>query len=217
MIANPFAKILIDVGAVKLSAHQPFKYASGLVGPIYCDNRMLLSHPKERKEIIFGLSELARRLPSFDQLAGLATAGIPHAAFMADILDAPMCYIRSKPKEHGRGNQVEGDLKTGQKLLLIEDLVNQGSSLKEAVDGARRQGLIVTDCLSIVTYQTKKSYEVCHDLEIKLHSLVTFDDLINTAFLAKQITDADILMLKEWHDDPKVWSVKWSHLTLSKN
>lgn len=206
---NKYAEALLQLGAVKLSPQNPFLYASGLRGPMYCDNRALLSHPKERNLIIDGLIEQQNSL-SYQQLAGLATAGIPHAAMMADRLSKPMCYVRSKAKEHGRGNQVEGDITQGEKVLMVEDLVNQGSSLKDAVAGVRKADLLVDDCLCIVDYQMPKAKLVCQELGIKLHALVTFEELIHSALAMKVITDADILTLKNWHNDPENWSKQWS-------
>lgn len=206
---NPFAKILFEIEAVKLSPTKPFHYASGLKGPIYCDNRTLLTRTSERKKIIDGLIELSQS-KNYHCIAGLATAGIAHASMMALILDKPLCYIRSKPKDHGRGNQVEGNPPMGAELLLIEDLVNQASSLADAVKGARLAGFVVNDCLSIVDYETKASRQVLQDLDITLTSLVTFSDLIETALELQSISSADILTLREWHYDPKSWSNRFS-------
>lgn len=202
---NSFAQILFEIDAVKLSPTEPFTYASGLKGPIYCDNRTLLSKISERKKIIEGLVILSKQ-KNYDCLAGLATAGIPHASMMALLLEKPLCYIRSKPKDHGKGNQVEGSPAPGSRLLLIEDLVNQASSLSDAVNGARKAGFIVEDCLSIVDYETVTSRQVLQELGVKLTALVTFSDLIATAHEMKTISSADILALKEWHRDPKAWS-----------
>lgn len=206
---NQYAHALLKLGAVKLSPQNPFLYASGLKGPMYCDNRALLSHPVSRNLIIDGLIHLQNGL-DYNQLAGLATAGIPHAAMMADRLKKPMCYVRSKPKEHGRGNQVEGDVSPGETVLMIEDLVNQGSSLRDAVNGVRKADLKVVDCLCIVNYQMPKAKSTCEELEIKLHSLVTFEDLIQAALELNVVTNADILTLKNWHNDPEAWSKQWS-------
>lgn len=202
---NEYAKILFDINAVKISVDKPFTYASGLKGPLYCDNRTLLTHVFEHKKIIAGLVELAKN-ENYDCLAGLATAGIPHAAMMAFVLSKPLCYIRSKPKEHGRGNQVEGNPNPNARLLLIEDLINQASSLNDAVNGARKAGFVVQSCLSIVDYQSQAAQNVLQYLGIKLTSLVTFSDLIETAHELNRITSADILALKNWHQNPKAWS-----------
>lgn len=206
---NTFAKILFEIDAVKLSPAKPFTYASGLKGPIYCDNRTLLTNVSERRKIVEGLIEVAQQ-KNYDCLAGLATAGIPHASMMALLLEKPLCYIRSKPKDHGKGNQVEGSPAPQSRLLLIEDLVNQASSLSDAVLGARKAGFIVDECLSIVDYETTASKQVLDELNIKLTALVTFTDLIETAHEMKSISSADILTLKEWHRDPKIWSQKFS-------
>lgn len=202
---NPYARILFEINAVVLSPGAPFTYASGLKGPIYCDNRTLLTHVLEREKIIAGLVAEANII-NFDCLAGLATAGIPHASMMAVSMKKPMCYVRSKPKEHGKGNQVEGSPAPQSKLLLIEDLVNQGSSLKDAVLGVRRSGFAVDRCLAIVNYETTKAKEVLQELNVNLSALVTFTDLINCAQELGRISSADILTLKEWQLDPVKWS-----------
>ncbi len=206
---NNYAKILFEIDAIKISMENPFTYASGLRGPLYCDNRKLLTNVAEHRKIIDGLIQLSNT-KRYDCLAGLATAGIPHASMMALLLSKPLCYIRSKPKEHGKGNQVEGSPVLNSRLLLIEDLVNQASSLNDAVIGARNAGFIVENCLSIVDYQTQVSQKVLAELAVSLSSLVTFSELIETAHEIGKISSADILRLKEWHHDPKEWSDKFT-------
>ncbi len=203
---NIFAKILFEIEAVKVSPNQPFQYASGLIGPIYCDNRILLAYPEQREKIIEGLINLANQI-NYDAFAGLATAGIPHAAMMADRLQMPMCYVRSKPKEHGKGNQVEGFQKMGSSVLIVEDLVNQASSLKNSYHGIIQSGLKCSNAICIVDYQTSASKRVLQDLALELSSLVNFHDILSTAKELKIISDTDILNLQEWHVDPEKWSM----------
>ncbi len=200
------AKLLLEMGCVKISPSNPFTYASGLQGPIYCDNRKILSHPKHRAQIVSYLKELVSSLNlEYDHLAGLATAGIPHAAFLAHEMDKSMVYVRSKPKTHGKGNQVEGDYKSGQKVLLVEDLVNQASSLVDAVEGVKKEGLEIVGCICIVDYQMNKAKERVNDLGIKLFSLTNFESLVNVLNQNGQLTDQENESLKKWHQDPKNW------------
>lgn len=201
------ANILLEIGCVKFNPSRPFTYASGLKGPIYCDNRLLLSYPKQRELVVSAFLELIKdKGIKFDSLAGIATAGIPHAAFLAQSLSLPMQYIRSKAKEHGRRNQVEGDFKPGQKALLVEDLINQGSSLREAVLGARESGLVVTDCLCIVDYQMETSKLVANELGLELHTLTNFESLMQAALINGDLKQDQIDLLRSWQRDPKNWS-----------
>ena len=197
------ASLLIDMGCLQLSPDNPFTYASGLKGPIYCDNRLSLSYPNNRKKIIQTFVEIIQENHiEFDLLAGLATAGIPHAAMIAHELSAPMIYIRSKPKGHGKGNMIEGKFEKGNKALLVEDLVNQGSSLEKAIIGAREAGLVVNTCLSIVDYQMVAAHEVLQRHDVKLVSLTNFEAILS----ASKLDDAQKKILESWHHDPKNWS-----------
>ncbi|MFZ8932978.1 MAG: orotate phosphoribosyltransferase [Bacteriovoracaceae bacterium] len=200
------AKLLLDVGCVKISPSNPFTYASGLKGPIYCDNRKILSHPESRSQIVNNLKELVTSLDlNFDHLAGLATAGIPHAAFLAHELNKSMVYVRSKPKGHGKGNQVEGDYGPGQKVLLVEDLVNQASSLVDAVNGVKKEGLEVVGCVCIVDYQMETAKKRLEEMGINLFSLTNFESLVNVLNQNGQLTEQENELLVSWHKDPKNW------------
>jgi orotate phosphoribosyltransferase len=201
------AKNLITLGAVKFSPNNPFTYASGLKGPIYCDNRIILSHVKFRDLVIDSFIELIKKNKlDYDLLGGIATAGIPHAAFIADRLKMPMVYVRPKAKEHGRKNQVEGDFKSGQRVLLFEDLVNQGSSLEESMHGLTGAELKCSSCLCVVDYQMQSAQTKLAELEMKLYSLTNFSSLITGAFELNLIDHDGMNLLKEWHTDPKAWS-----------
>ena len=202
-----FAKILLSIGAVEVRPQRPFTYASGLKGPIYCDNRKILAFPNERRMIRDGLAELVKEMGiQFDQIAGLATAGIPHGAFLADRLQKPMVYIRSKAKGHGRGNQIEGAYHPRQKLLLIEDLVNQGSSLDTAMKGVQNADLTASACLCIVSYQMEKASQVFKKWDLPWASLTDFDHICLAAEQTGAISKEDIELLKKWRIDPKQWS-----------
>lgn len=201
------ARGLIRENCVKFAPHNPFTYASGLKGPIYCDNRLILSHVDFRDKIVQSfLKVIEENFLQFDFVGGVATAGIPHAAFIADRLRRPMIYIRPKPKDHGQKNQVEGDYLPGQSVLLIEDLVNQGSSLVLAKQGLEQAGLISTQCLSIVDYQMRQASDKLNELSLTLFSLTDFEHLVNAA-LELQFIDLDgKKLLMDWHADPKEWS-----------
>jgi orotate phosphoribosyltransferase len=201
------AKNLIKLGAVKFSPNNPFTYASGLKGPIYCDNRLILSHVDFRDQVIEGLGKLIKENGlDYDLLGGIATAGIPYAAFLADRLKMPMVYVRPKAKDHGRKNQVEGDFRPGQKVILFEDLVNAGSSLEESKKGLSASELKCDFCLCIVDYEMEIAKTRLSDLSIQLYSLTDFTSLTKAAFELNLVTEEGLSLLKRWHTDPKKWS-----------
>ncbi len=139
-VEQSIAKDLLEIEAVFLNPSNPFTWASGIKSPIYCDNRITMSYPKVRKEIAKGLaSKIKEAYPEVQVIAGTATAGIPHAAWVAEILDLPMVYIRSKAKDHGKGNQIEGRIFEGQKMVVIEDLISTGGSVLEAAEAAKEK------------------------------------------------------------------------------
>lgn len=201
------ARELIKKGCVKFSPQNPFTYASGLKGPIYCDNRLILSHVDFREKIIQSFLDIIIKYSlQFDLIGGIATAGIPHAAFIADRLKVPMVYVRPKAKEHGKKNQVEGDYHPNQSVILVEDLVNQGSSLADAMTGVIDAGLNSSQCLCIVDYQMGAALKRLNDLSLSLYSLTDFDHLILAAFELKFIDTDGKKLLTDWHTDPKEWS-----------
>lgn len=204
-----FAKLLLRIGAVEVRPHKPFTYASGLRGPIYCDNRRILAFPNERRMIRDGLKSLLESSGwRYDQLAGLATAGIPHAALLADLLEKPMVYIRSKAKGHGRGNQIEGMYRSGEKLVLVEDLINQGSSLNQALNGVTQAGLQAVGCLSIVSYQMPAAEAISKKWSLPTLSLTDFDSLCIAAGELGILSEKEIDLLVQWRSDSRAWSAQ---------
>jgi orotate phosphoribosyltransferase len=201
------AKALIQKNCVKFSAQNPFTYASGLKGPIYCDNRLILSHVDFREVVIDAfISLIDEQKFKFDLIGGIATAGIPHASFIADRLKLPMVYVRPKAKEHGKKNQVEGEFAKGQRVLLVEDLVNQGSSLADAMRGIEDCELTSINCLAVVDYQMAEAHKRLSDLKLKLFSLTDFEHLVLAAIELNLITQGDRELLMNWHADPKGWA-----------
>ena len=201
------ARGLIEKGCVKLSPQNPFTYASGLKGPIYCDNRLILSHVDFREKVIESFLELIKNHSlQFDLIGGIATAGIPYAAFIADRLKLPMIYVRPKAKEHGKKNQVEGDYRPNQSVILVEDLVNQGSSLADAMFGVNQAELNSSQCLCIVDYQMGEAAKRLSELSLSLYSLTDFEHLVAAAFEMKLIDSEGRKLLIDWHADPKEWS-----------
>lgn len=194
------AKNLLELGCVKFSPEKPFVYASGLSGPIYCDNRMILSHVTFRDTVIENFQNIIEKENlAYDLLGGIATAGIPYAAIVADRLKKPMIYIRPKAKGHGKKNQVEGDFNHGQSVLLFEDLVNQGSSIIDALNGLKEAGLHSSVCLSIVDYQMPVAQKNLSEAQIRLVPLTDFSTLVEMAFELELINLENKIELYKWH------------------
>lgn len=206
MIEKNIAKDLLAIEAVFLSPNEPFTWASGLKSPIYCDNRITMSYPKVRKAIAQGLAEkIKQAFPDVEVIAGTATAGIPHAAWVAEILDLPMVYIRSKAKDHGKGNQIEGRIFEGQKMVVIEDLISTGQSVLEATEAAKREGADVLGVTAIFTYELPAGEENFAKAELPLFTLTNYSVLIETALAEKYIDEAELTLLKEWKKNPADW------------
>lgn len=203
-LENKIAKALLEVGAVELKPNDLFTWASGIKSPIYCDNRITMSSPTIRKEIAQGLAQaIEKNFPGTEAVAGTATAGIPHAAWVSDVLELPMMYVRSKAKEHGRGNQIEGKIVAGQKVVVIEDLISTGSSSLVAVEALRNAGFVVLGVVSIFTYGLSKAEQAFEEAGISFVSLTNYDALTNAAREAGTITDEDLPSLSKWHNDLK--------------
>ena len=176
------AKDLLSIGAVFLRPEQPFTWASGIKSPIYCDNRLTLTAPEVRNHVEEGLAELIRKhYPEVEVLMGTSTAGIAHAAITATILNLPMGYVRSGSKDHGRGNQIEGQLEKGQKVVVVEDLISTGGSCIEVVEALRNAGADVLGIVSIFTYGMQKGLDRLAAAEAKNYSLSNLDALVEVA------------------------------------
>ena len=176
------AKDLLSIGAVFLRPEQPFTWASGIKSPIYCDNRLTLTAPEVRNHVEEGLAELIRKhYPEVEVLMGTSTAGIAHAAITATILNLPMGYVRSGSKDHGRGNQIEGKLEAGQKVVVVEDLISTGGSCIEVVEALRAAGADVLGIVSIFTYGMQKGIDRIAAANTKNYSLSNLDALVEVA------------------------------------
>ena len=197
------AKDLLSIGAVFLRPEQPFTWASGIKSPIYCDNRLTLTAPVVRGHVEAGLAEIVRtKFPEAEVLMGTSTAGIAHAAITATILDLPMGYVRSGSKDHGRGNQIEGKLEKGQKVVVIEDLISTGGSCIEVVEALREAGAEVLGVASIFTYGMQKGLERLAAANVKNVSLTNFDVVCEEAAASGYISPDDIARLKAFRDNP---------------
>jgi orotate phosphoribosyltransferase len=204
------AEKLLTINAVALKPNDPFTWTSGLRSPIYCDNRLTLSYPEVRKEIAQGMqSIILEKYSDADVIAGTATAGIPHAAWVSDLLNLPMCYVRSKAKGHGKGNQIEGKVEAGQKVVVVEDLISTGGSVITAVQALREVGCEVLGVVSIFTYGLDKGREAFAQGEIKSESLTDFAHLVEVAIEKGYISKNDQDSLLSWSKAPSEWSKRF--------
>jgi orotate phosphoribosyltransferase len=200
------AEALLDIEAVKLSPAAPFTWASGIKSPIYCDNRLTVSYPAIRKEIANGIADLIRQnYPSAEVIAGTATAGIPHAAWVADILELPLIYVRSKPKDHGKGKQTEGVLRENQKVVLIDDLLSTGGSVLKAATALENENAVVLGVVGIFSYELRDLQENFAKRNLTFHTLTNFSELIEAAQQKSSFTQAEVDSMFEWKKSPKNW------------
>lgn len=203
------AKILLKLKAVSLRPNKPFRYSSGMLSPVYTDCRLLISSPQNRKKIIdYYLNAIKEEAGKFDVVAGTSTAGIPHAAWIADALNLPMIYVRSSAKDHGKGNQIEGKISKGERAIVIEDLISTGSSSIETVTAIRKTGAKADIVFSIIAYTMKKAIDNFKENKIKLISLASFSDIVNTAEEIGIINNKDKNVILQWVKDPASWGKK---------
>ncbi|CAM3573221.1 orotate phosphoribosyltransferase [Marinicrinis lubricantis] len=202
-LSKSIAKQLLEIEAVSLNPRSPFTWTSGLKSPIYCDNRMTMSFPKVREQIAEGFATLIRaQYPEAEVVAGTATAGIPHAAWVAQKLDLPMIYIRDKAKGHGKQNQIEGRLDSGQKVVVIEDLISTGGSSLKAALAVRDAGGDVLGTAAIFTYEFEQSVKAFEEAGIPLHTLSCYSDLVELAAELGKVAKEDLQLLRSWKDNP---------------
>jgi orotate phosphoribosyltransferase len=204
-LSGQIARQLLKIKAVKLSVVNPFTWASGMRSPIYCDNRIVLSHPEARNMVKNGFVQMALAFGGFDVVAGVATAGIPHGALLADALNLPFVYVRDKPKSHGRQNQIEGELQPGQSVLVIEDLISTGGSSMKAIDALQEAGATIVGILAIFTYGFQEASDLFERRNIPMQTLSDYDRLLQEALDLNYISTSDLESLKIWRRDPKNW------------
>ena len=197
------AKLLMDIKAVFLRPNEPFTWASGIKSPIYCDNRLTLSYPEVRDVIENGLAEMIKKnYPEVEAIAGTSTAGIAHAALVANILGLPMAYVRASAKDHGRNNQIEGKIDKGQKVVVIEDLISTGGSVIEVVNVLRENGAEVLGIASIFTYGMQKGLDRMAEAKVKNVSLSNYNALVEVAHETGYIAESDIKKLEAFQKNP---------------
>ncbi|MFD0960277.1 orotate phosphoribosyltransferase [Paenibacillus chungangensis] len=203
-LPNKIAERLLDIEAVALSPNEPFTWTSGLKSPIYCDNRLTMTYPDIRDMIAEGFVSLIKeRYPEAEVIAGTSTAGIPHAAWVASKLNLPMAYIRDKAKGHGKGNQIEGRIMAGQKVVVIEDLISTGGSSLKAGLAVREAGAEVLAVLAIFTYQFQQASDAFLQENMPLETLSNYSALIDTAVKLGKVAESDVAALQAWRKDPQ--------------
>ena len=197
------AKLLMDIKAVFLRPNEPFTWASGIKSPIYCDNRLTLSYPRVRDVIEQGLADIIKaKYPQCEAVAGTSTAGIAHAALVANILDLPMAYVRASAKDYGRNNQIEGRIEPGQKVVVVEDLISTGGSVIDVVNVLREHGAEVLGIVSIFTYGLQKGIDRLAAANVENTSLSNYNALVAVAHETGYIAESDIKKLEAFQKNP---------------
>jgi orotate phosphoribosyltransferase len=208
-IEQILAKKLLKIRAVKLQPANPFTWASGWKSPIYCDNRKTLSYPAIRNFIKLELVHtIIEKYENADAIAGVATGAIAQGAIVAEELNLPFVYIRATPKDHGLENLIEGDLKPGAKVVVIEDLISTGGSSLKAVEAVRNAGCHVVGMLAIFTYGFPVAEEKFKEAKVRLTTLCNYDAILDEALKTDYIDESEIKTLQEWRKDPANWNVK---------
>ncbi len=195
---------LLEIGAVGFSVAQPITFKSGIRSPVYIDNRRLPFHPAAWAEVIAGLASLADPL-SFDAIAGIETAGIPHSAALGYHMQRPSLFVRKAAKEHGHARRIEGGTVNGKRILLIEDLITTGSSSLSGVAALRAAGATVTDCLAIASYGFDDAANAFDDANVTLHTLTDFKTLWRAARWHSNLDNATIQAVEHWWQNPHAW------------
>lgn len=205
-VANTIAEKLLSISAVKMQPSDPFTWASGWKSPIYCDNRKTLSYPEIRSLIKTELANLVRqKYADVDVIAGVATGAIAQGALVAEMLGLPFVYVRSSPKDHGLENLIEGDLKAGQKVVVIEDLISTGGSSLKAVAALRNAGANVMGMLAIFTYGFPVAEEQFKEADVQLTTLSNYEAVLQHLLDTKRIGEKEMNTLKEWRKNPGAW------------
>ncbi|MBS1680712.1 MAG: orotate phosphoribosyltransferase [Bacteroidetes bacterium] len=200
------ASLLLDIGAIKLNYKNPFTWSSGWKSPVYCDNRLALSYPEIRNFVKDALAQIVKNnFPQVEYIAGVATAGIPQGALVADDLALPFVYVRPKPKDHGMGNLIEGKIDAGKKVVLIEDLISTGGSSLKAAVAMQEAGFQVVGMAAIFTYGFETAKENFEKSKIPLVCLSDFNFLLEEAVRKKFIDESELAHVKKWRIDPGNW------------
>ena len=201
-----FAAKLLNVKAIKLQPTNPFTWASGWKSPFYCDNRKTLSYPELRTFVKIEIARIIQeRYPEAEAIAGVATGAIPQGALVADALSLPFVYVRSKPKDHGLENLIEGELKPGSKVVVVEDLISTGGSSLKAVEALRRAGYEVCGMVASYTYGFDVATQAFADAQVELTTLTNYEAVVAQALKTGYIKQEEVALLNEWRQNPSQW------------
>ena len=206
-LAITFAEKLLNVKCVKVQPEQPFTWASGWLSPFYCDNRKTLAYPEVRTFVKEELAKIIReKYPEATAIAGVATGAIAQGALVADVLDLPMCYVRSKAKDHGMGNLIEGTLPEGAKVVVVEDLISTGGSSLKAVEALRAAGFEILGMVASYTYGFPVAAEAFAAANVTLTTLTNYEAVVEAALKSGYIEEKHVPMLAEWRKNPSEWT-----------
>lgn len=205
-LKKDFASKLLDVKAIKLQPNDPFTWASGWKSPFYCDNRKTLSYPGLRNFVKLELVHaVLEHFPEAEAVAGVATGAIAQGALVADELNLPFVYVRSKAKDHGMGNLIEGELEKGSKVVVVEDLISTGGSSLKAVAALREAGYEVVGMVASYTYGFPVAAEAFAEAGVRLETLTDYDHVVAEAVATGYIAESDVEVLAEWRKNPSEW------------
>ena len=207
-LKKTFAKKILDIKAIKLQPNDPFTWASGWKSPLYCDNRKTLSFPELRNFVKLQLVHtVMQHFPQAEAVAGVATGAIAQGALVADELNMPFVYVRSKAKDHGMGNLIEGELPAGAKVVVIEDLISTGGSSLKAVEALRKAGYEVVGMAASYTYGFPVAAKAFAEAGVELQTLTDYEHVVEQALATGYIVESDVELLHEWRKDPANWNV----------
>ena len=200
------AEILLSLNAVMLRTKPPFRWASGILSPIYTDNRILMSYPKDREFIVNSFIKMIKKEKiKFDGFAGTATAGIPWASWLSQKLKKPMVYVRPGSKDHGKENLIEGKVEENKSYIVVEDLISTGGSSINTINALREKGAVAEHCIAIFTYELEKAKNNFQNTNVQLHTLTNFTSLIKMAVQKKYIEKSQLNHIMDWKKHPEGW------------
>lgn len=205
------AKALLSINAVGFSPQAPITFKSGIISPVYVDNRQLIFHPAPWHTIIEGFQALIKlQTLEYDVIAGVAVGGVPHSSALAYLLNEPSVFIRKEAKEHGKGKRVEGGEVQDKRVLLVEDLITTGGSSLSGVEALRESGAIVTDMLAIVSYGFREAKDAFEQANVNLQTLTNFDVILEVALAESRFSLKEAGIIREWFDNPHDWGTKYT-------
>lgn len=212
------ARALLEIGAVGFKPKEPLTFKSGIISPVYVDNRIFPYYPEKFRLVIEGFEDMVKKERlNFDLIAGIATGGIPHSAVLGYRLQKPSVYIRKESKDHGKGKRIEGGEVKGKKVLLIEDLVTTGGSSLSGVKALQGEGAVVEDCLVIVSYGFQEARENFEKEKVNLYALTSFSIILEEAVASEKLTKEESRIVKDWLSDPHGWTETWILSRVTRN